>query len=109
MQRQNDFRNINYEYKKADTFATYNQYDAIQQIERQNLEKYEKFKARIKQFEDVTTIEEAKQLASKILPIEGNRCSFRVGNAKCVIINTNDLFRISVDTVEEFISYDFAQ
>ena len=86
----------------------YNQYTVLQDIEKQNAEKYEKFKARIKQFDEITTLEDAKKLSEKILPITGDKSSFRVGNAKCTIINNDELFRICVDTSEEFICYNFA-
>jgi len=85
----------------------YGQYNAMLDTEKQNLEKYEQFKERIKEFETVSTLDEAKSLAEKILPVAKEISSFRVGSAKCTVINREDSFRICVDTVEEFISYDF--
>ena len=96
------------EDKVGDSSVSYSQYKALLDIEKQNIEKYESFKTRIKQFEEVRTLEEARELSEKILPIAGNRASFRVGNAKCTVISTEEMFRICVDTAEEFISYDFA-
>ena len=106
----NQFENSNekYEYKQSNFNISYSQYEAMQSIEKQNKEKYEKFKTRVKQFEEISTIEEAKELAKKILPIAGEKCSFRVGNAKCTIICKEDMFRVCVDGLEEFICYDFA-
>jgi len=85
----------------------YGQMDAIQQIEKQNLEKCEKFKERVKQFETISSLEEAKDLAAKILPVAKDVSSFRVGSAKCTVVNKDDMFRICVDTADEFICYDF--
>ena len=85
----------------------YNQIDAIRQIEMQNIEKCEKFKERVKQFETISTLQEAKDLALKILPVAKDVSSFRVGSAKCTVVNRDDMFRICVDTAEEFICYDF--
>ena len=108
MQNHYEQSNANYEYKKSDSTASYNQYDAMLEIEKQNLEKYEKFKTRLKEFDEISTLQEAKELSEKILPVVGTKCSFRVGNAKCTIINNEEMFRICVDTAEELISYDFA-
>ena len=46
----------------------YNQMEVLSMLERQNNEKYQKFMERISQFKEVTTLEEAKELAKQILP-----------------------------------------
>ena len=89
------------------TQLTYSQYEAIRQIEVSNLHKYEEFKARMKAFENVHTLEEAKAVALKILPTSNELTRFNVGNAKCTIVNRTDLLRISLDSNSEFISYNF--
>lgn len=109
MEKQGNPTNVNYNYPNNNEFVNYNQYEAIQQIEKQNIEKYQKFRTRIQQFDNVTTLDAAKELAKDILRISDKDCAFRVGNAKCVVISNEDLFRISVDTPEEFICYDFAK
>ena len=81
-----------------DNQSLYNQYDAQRQIELANKEKYNKFKERIQQFSNISTLEEAKELANKILPTAKEINRFSIGSAKCVIINKEDNFRISVDT-----------
>ncbi|MBQ4115159.1 hypothetical protein IJD34_07115 [bacterium] len=88
---------------------SFNQMEAMFKIEQQNKSKFEDFKTRIKEFETVSTIEEAKTLAEKILPIANEKNIFRIGSAKCTIINNDDIFRICVDSPEEFIAYDFAK
>lgn len=93
----------------AEYYQNYNQMDAIQKLELQNKEKTDKFKNRLKPFAELNTIEEAKALAKKILPVASDITRFRVGNAKCVIINRDNLFRISVDTNDEFFVYNFEQ
>ena len=98
-----------YEYKQAEKESAYlyNQYDAMRQIESANAEKLAKFKERIKSFELVITLKEAKELAKRILPVAKEINRFSIGNAKCTIISKDDNFRICLDTPNEFISYDF--
>lgn len=84
-----------------------NQMDYLIELEKQNKEKVEKFKTRIAQFEEVSELEDAKALAKKILPTANEKGVFRVGNAKCTVINKADMLRISLDAPDEFIGYDF--
>ena len=86
----------------------YNMAEAQSKLSGQNREKYEEFKERIAQFAKVDTIEEAKSLSAKILPVSQEINQFKVGLGTCTIINRSDLFRISLDSEEEFISYDFS-
>lgn len=76
--------------------------------EKNNNNKLEEFKERIKPFKNVSTLEEAKELAERILPVKFNINRFRIGNAECIVVNKPDLFRICVNTEDEFISYDFS-
>ena len=76
-------------------------------IHEQNKEKYEQFKERISQFANISTIEEAKKLSEQILPVAQEINKFNVGIGRCVVINRSNLFRISLDSEKEFISYDF--
>ena len=71
-------------------------------------ERIKEFKERIAPFEAVSTLEEAKELAAKVLPTANEVNRFYVGDAKCVIINREDMLRISIDTADEFLSYDFS-
>lgn len=100
---------INYEYKTAEekNDFLYNQYDAQKQIELANQEKLAKFKDRIKAFNNIKTLSEAKELAQKILPTAKEISRFNIGSAKCTIINKENNFRICINSPEEFISYDF--
>ena len=83
------------------------QMDIMQNIEKQNKEKEAKFKERISAFKDITTLKDARKLAERILPVAQELNKFRVGNAKCVIVNKPEQLRICFDTGEEFIAYDF--
>lgn len=87
--------------------ASYNQYEIQQKFDSNKSEKLNEFKERLKQFEKIDTLEEAIQLAQKILPVRNEITRFNVGDSKCTIINRKNNFRISLDTAEEFISYDF--
>ena len=89
----------------------YTQYYGIKQAEDENKEKQkvENLKVRLSEFGNIKTIEEAKELAKKILPVANELNRFRVGNAKCVVVNKPTLFRICLDTEDEFIAYDFVE
>ena len=87
----------------------YNQYELMHKVEKNNETKYIEFKERIQQFEEVSNIEDAKSLAKKIIPVANKITKFRVGDAKCTVINSDDIFRISVDRKDEFISYNFEE
>jgi len=75
--------------------------------ERENRAKYEEFKQQLEPFKEIATIEEAKELALQIMPLDKEINEIDIGNAKCTIVNRNDMFRISLDSEFEFISYDF--
>lgn len=92
-------------------FNKYQYYGMQQQAqtENENKKKSDAMKVRIEEFAKINTIEEAKNLAKQILPVANDINRFSVGNAKVIIINTSDIFRISFDSPDEFISYDFAE
>lgn len=73
-----------------------------------NQEKLNNFKTRLQAFEEISTLEEAQKLSKSILPVSQEVNHIRIGSAKCVIINRPGMFRISLDTENEFISYDFS-
>ena len=77
------------------------------EMEQQKKKKVSDFLLRLEKFGDITTLEDAKDLAQKILPVPNDINTFKVGNAKCTVINREDMFRVCVDTPEKFISYDF--
>lgn len=81
--------------------------EAMMNISKQNEEKIELFKKRISQFQNIKTLQEAKILSEKILPVAKEVNKFNVGNAVCTIVNKPNLFRISLNSDSEFISYNF--
>ena len=85
------------------------QQDILLQIELENNEKIRAFKERIIPFENISSLKEAKALATKLIPTANETNTFYIGNAKCVVINRTNLLRISLDTTKEFICYDFSQ
>lgn len=89
-------------------YFEYNQYIGFQKEEAENKEKYKNLLARLDVFKDVKTLSEAQELASKHFPTNQEITRFYVGNAKCVVVNKPELLRISVDSSEEFICYDFS-
>ena len=86
----------------------YNQYNSAQKETLENKEKEKEFLKRIEPFKNVSTLEEAKELAKKILPVKEDITGFSVGNISCKIVNNENLFRISINTADEFICYDFS-
>ena len=85
----------------------YNQYTAVNLQALDEQKRADILKNRILPFEEIETIEDAKLLAKKILPINQEYTSFYSGFAKCTIINKDNLFRISLELPDEFICYDF--
>ena len=86
----------------------YNQYAAEQQRAVEDSEKSKAFLERIKPFKDVTNLSEAKELAARILPVKEDITTFYVGNIKCTVINKENLFRLCIDSPQEFICYNFS-
>ena len=76
-------------------------------IEEQNKDKEEKFKERLEAFKKITTKAEARELASKIMPVKSERTVFRIGVAKCIIINKEKVFRITFISETDFICFSF--
>lgn len=85
----------------------YLQYNAVSDLEQNNKVKLELFILRISPFKHIKSLKDAKELAAKILPTANELNRFYIGSAKCIIVNKKDLFRISLITEKEFISYSF--
>ena len=88
-------------------WLSYNATKSEAEISKENEEKLLQFKERIKCFENIVTLEEAQEMSRKILPVAQEYSQFRVGNAQCIIVNKADMLRISLDSNDEFICYDF--
>ena len=89
-------------------FYQYNQYAIANAQDIQDKDKADELKVRLLPFASVETLADAQKLAKEILPTNQVYTSFYVGNAKCSVVNKPDSFRISVDTADEFICYDFS-
>lgn len=76
-------------------------------LQQQQTEKLQNLKDRVMKFKEVSSLADAKLLASETFRISSDFTEFSVSNAKCTIINKDNLFRISLNTSEEFISYNF--
>ena len=83
------------------------QYSSSSNYEANKADRVKEFKERIQKFENVKSLAEAKELAQEIIPTVNEINRFYIDSAKCVIVNNDNMFRISFDTTEEFISYDF--
>jgi len=97
-----------YEVKTySGSLNNYNMLQFQQSVQNQNKEKLESFKKRAEEFQNISTLQEAKELAQKIMPMKTGRTMFNLGEAKCTIINEDNLFRICINSPKEFICYDF--
>ena len=85
----------------------YNNQYFQEQIKAKNKEKSNEFRKRFDAFENIETIDEAKEFLNKTMPVAGIKTAFTVGDAKVVILNTYDKLRITFSTQEEYISYNF--
>ena len=87
--------------------AMYGYYSPEMQAEIEKKDKLNQFKNRINSFREVETIEQARDLAKKILPTAQEVNKFNVGDAKCTVLNSDKNFRVTLDSEKEFICYDF--
>lgn len=85
----------------------YMQYAATVDTETLNKKKFDAFKERIKRFDEVDTIEEARALAKEILPTANVMNIMTVGSGKCYVVDRPDMYRITLDSPSECICYDF--
>ena len=85
----------------------YYQFEIKNKLENSQEQKLKEFKERLNQFGAIETLEEAKELSKKILPVNSEFTRFNIGGATCFIINNDDLFRVSLDSKDEFICFDF--
>ena len=77
-------------------------------IQKENQEKAENLKGRIDKFADLTTLDEAKELAKTAFRAEKEYQEFAIAGVRCVIVNKDDSFRISYDSPTDYVCYDFA-
>lgn len=103
MSNEKHFRDLN----KDSEWHKYNLAIENTNIHKENETKYLCFKERIAQFNNVITLDEARELAKKILPTAKEECEFKIGNAVCTVINKKNIIRISLNSDKEFICYDF--
>jgi len=100
----------NEDYSMRKTSGEVNTYTTMffqKSIDEQNRDKEERFKERLLEFKNVSTKEEARELAKKIMPVKNERTVFRVGQAQCIVLNKENLFRIIFQSKTEFISFNF--
>ena len=97
--------------KKFNTSMIANDYNIQQSKENEEKEiknqKLENFKQRLLQFNSVQTLDEAKSLLDKIMPIALDRVTFFIGDARVIIVNYESRLRICLNSPKEFIVYDF--
>lgn len=89
------------------SWSNYNAAEEEARIIKEKEQKYLEFKERISKFENIVTLDDARALAKQILPTAQELSQFRVGAAICTVVNKDDMIRISLDSDQEFICYDF--
>ena len=75
----------------------------------EKLEKMNDFKKRLSQFNDIKNVDEAKKLLNSIMPVTMERTVFFVGDAKCTIINKENLLKISYKSATDYIIFNFVK
>lgn len=99
------------QYKKFNAEQIKGEYNILYPAHKNEQEikddKLKSFKKRLEQFKNVFTLEEAKELLNKTMPIALDRSTFFIGDAKVVIVNYEKRLRICLDSPKEFICYDF--
>ena len=69
--------------------------------------KMEDFKHRLNEFNNITTLEEAKNLLNTIMPVSMERTVFFIDDAKCTIINKEHLLKIIYKSKTDYILFNF--
>ena len=78
------------------------------QIQKESEQKAENLKNRINKFSELSTLDEAKELAKTAFRAEKEYQEFAIAGVRCVIVNKKDSFRISYDSPTDYVCYDFA-
>lgn len=105
---QRNSQTSDYEMKTSSgVISGYNELLFQNSVLEQNNEKVENFKKRLEGFRSVSSLDAAKTLASKVMPIKQGRTVFRVGYAKCTVINSDEMLKITLETQKEYINYKF--
>ena len=98
-------------YKKFNTDQIGSDYNILYSTSKDEQERkderLETFKKRLEQFKRIQTLQEAKELLQKTMPIALDRATFFIGDAKVIIVNYEKRLRICLDSPKEFICYDF--
>ena len=85
----------------------YNQYRTTEAQMLKEKEKGKEFLKRIEPFSEVKSLEEAKELMTKILPVKEGLTNFCIDNISRTVINEKNMLRISIDTPDLYKCYDF--
>ena len=105
---QNKFNNNSYN-------MYYNCYNDFSDMEALNIppteekKEYNKFMQKLKYFDEIHTIQEAKELAAKLFHIKNEINHIKAGAAFCTITSTAKRFQIVVNTNEEVVCYNFKE
>ena len=86
----------------------YNIYAIAQRQALNEKDKAQALKTKVEEFADIDNIEKARKLAYEVFSISGEYSSLFIGDAKFSVINTKSIFRITYDSSDEFICYDFS-
>ena len=71
--------------------------------------KLEQFKEKLKIFEGITSIAQARKLAKENFYIENDVNYIKLDDTMCVIIQSADVFRICLENDKEFLSYNIVK
>lgn len=86
----------------------YQNYTESIKIAIENKEKADNLAQRINMFKNVSTYNDAIKLANEIMPTTNEITTFLSGSAKCTVVKKTNLLRITYETNDDFICYDFS-
>ena len=70
-------------------------------------EKETKIKNILNKFYNIKSLKEAKELIKNLFHTEKRLCKINAGNGECIIVNRENLVRITYNSPLEFISFNF--
>lgn len=85
------------------------QYYNPQSLLNNSEEKLESFKAKLKSFDNIETVSEAKKLAKELFYIQNEISYIKAGDALCTIISRKNLLRIVIKNKKEITCYNFTR
>lgn len=82
---------------------------SVNQAEIEAKQEYENFKNKLKVLDGVSSISKAKNLTKSFLPLNNEKSYLKIGSARCVVISRGNMFRVCLDSENEYICYNITK